>query len=74
MLGWVETGTSFCLIRVSGFLMVAGCLTLHCGIFVLADGCWRSSDGSVIGMGLITRAGLDRSQKPGLVDLACLDL
>ena len=57
-----ETRPGFCLIGASGFSMAAGRMTMRCGLFVPADGCKRRADGSVLGMGLIIRAGIDRSQ------------
>ena len=33
MLGRAETGPGFCLINVSGLLMAAGRLKMHCGFF-----------------------------------------
>ena len=70
----VESGPDFCLIRASGFSMALGRLTLRCGFFVPADGCGQSAAGSVLGVRLIIGAGLDWSQKLGLVYLACLGL
>ena len=41
--------------------MVAGRLTVCYGIIVPEDGCGRRAAGSVIGLGVIIREGLDRS-------------
>ena len=48
----------FYLIDASGFSMVAGQLTLCCGLFVLAYGCGRRASGYILGMGLFVEAGL----------------